>query len=340
MLFPNNLEKEYKIGVTATSSGFDNEVDLIRLDSGIRHFEELGYGVKVTDNVRKNEKGRSSDGFTRAKELTELFLDEKVRVIIAASGGDYLFELLSHLDFKVLQEHPKWIQGYSDTTGILFTITTNLDVATLYTNNFGTFGMRNWHSSLWDNVRILKGEDVVQYSYEKFQDGFKPRITGYEEFELEKDNVWINSYSGQNEQELHLNGRALGGCLDVLLNLVGTRFDRTKEFVEKYSEDKILWFLESFDLSSEALTRGLWQLKEAGWFSHASGFLFGRPAMYRSEYNISYEEAVLSVLGELHLPIIFDVDIGHKPPQFTMINGAIATVYSNQGKGKIIFERR
>ena len=34
--------------------------------------------------------------------------------------------------------------------------------------------------------------------------------------------------------------------MDVLLNLVGTRFDKTKEFVHKYKEDGILWYLESF----------------------------------------------------------------------------------------------
>ena len=52
--------------------------------------------------------------------------------------------------------------------------------------------------------------------------------------------------------------------MDVLLNLVGTRFDKTKEFVQKYKEDGILWYLESFSLDSDSLTRGLWQLKEAG----------------------------------------------------------------------------
>jgi muramoyltetrapeptide carboxypeptidase LdcA involved in peptidoglycan recycling len=122
--------------------------------------------------------------------------------------------------------------------------------------------------------------------------------------------------------------------------LVGTRFDKTCDFVERYAQDGILWYLESYDLSSEDLTRGLWQLKEAGWFNHATGFVFGRPAMYESAYEISYEEAVLSVLGELDLPIILDADIGHKSPQVTMINGAITTITSKDGKGIITFERR
>ena len=58
-------------------------------------------------------------------------------------------------------------------------------------------------------------------------------------------------------------------------------------------------FLESYDLNSAALIRGLWQLKEAGWFKNAVGFIFGRPAMYDNIFDISYEEAISSVLGEI-----------------------------------------
>lgn len=342
MLYPKCMKQGNYIGVTATSAGFDTEVDLLRLESGIKHFEKLGYPVIVTDNVRSSYKGRSSDGPTRAREFMELFQDPRVRVVIAASGGDYLVEMLSHINFEVLKENPKWVQGYSDTTGILFTLTTNLNMATIYSYNFSTFGMRNWHSSLTDNIKLLEGQDITQYSYLQYEDGFKPRVTGYEEFILEKDVNWVNLYPDRwnKDQELVINGRALGGCLDVLLNLVGTRFDKTREFVCRYHEDKILWFLESFSLNSEALTRGLWQLKEAGWFEHAAGFVFGRPAFFSSDTDTSYGEAVLSILGEMNLPIILDADIGHKPPQFTMINGAIAQIRSYGGKGSIIFERR
>jgi len=342
MIYPKNLEKGYKIGVTATSSGNDSEVDLIRLDSGISQLTEMGYPIIETNNVRKNYKGRSSDGKTRAKELMELFTNPEVRVIMAAGGGDYLVEMLSHIDFDLLKNHPKWLQGFSDTTGINFTITTNLDIASIYANNFSSFGMKPWHRSLHDNIRILEGNDIIQHSFDKFQDGYRSRETGYEGFYLDKDVEWKNvmPQSSKKGDELTINGRTIGGCLDVLLSLVGTRFDKTCDFVERYAQDGILWYLESYDLSSEDLTRGLWQLKEAGWFNHATGFVFGRPAMYESAYEISYEEAVLSVLGELDLPIILDADIGHKSPQVTMINGAITTITSKDGKGIITFERR
>ncbi len=340
MIYPNNIEDGKKIGVTATSAGFDSEVDYRRLDNGIRHFNERGYPVITTDNVRKCYKGRSTDGLTRALELMQLYEDKTVGSIIAASGGDYLVEMLPHINFDVIKNNPKWIQGYSDITGLLFTITTNLDMATLYANNFSTFGMEHWHSSLTDNLQILEGKDIIQNSFDFFQDGYKERINGLEEFVLEKVVRWVNLYpeNYENKEEITLHGRVIGGCLDVLLNLVGTRFDKTKEFINQYKEDGIVWFLESFDLGSEALIRGLWQLKEAGWFEHSIGFIFGRPAMYHTDTDTNYEEAIRTVLGD-KLPIILEADIGHKPPQMTIINGAIVTIKSCNGKGTILFER-
>ncbi len=342
MVYPKLLEPGYKIGVTATSAGFTEETDLIRLESGMKHFSDLGYPVVVTDNVRKCEKGRSSDGPTRAFELLQLVQDPEIRAIIAASGGDYLVEMLPYIDFELIKENPKWLQGFSDTTGLVFTITTNLDIATIYANNFSSFGMGEWHSSLYNNLRTLEGKDIIQQSFDYYQDGYQPRITGLEGFVPEKEVRWVNLYPTKYDQnnELTITGRALGGCLDVCLNLVGTRYDKVKEFAHRYQRDKILWFFESYALNTEALIRGLWQLKEAGWFEHAAGFVFGRPCMYDTDNDTSYKDAVLSVLGSLNLPIILDADIGHKPPQFTMINGAIACIRSLGGRGSIIFERR
>lgn len=341
MIYPANLEKGFNIGVTATSSGFDNEADYRRLDSAIAHFKERGYPVIVTPNVRTCCKGRSSDGRTRAGELTELVKDSAVRAIFAASGGDFLVEMLPYLDFEVIKDNPKWVQGFSDTTGLTFVITTNLDIATLYSYNFSSFGMANWHSSLSDNLLMLEGKDITQNSFEKYQDGYYPRITGLEEFVLEKEVRWDILLPDQyrENREIHIQGRILGGCMDCLLNLVGTRYDKTAAFAERYRKDGILWFLESYSLNSEEIVRGLWQLREAGWFKHAAGFIFGRPAMFDTHYDISYKEAAYSVLGEMGVPMIFDADIGHQPPVFTMINGALAAVKYNDNKGAIIFER-
>ena len=58
----------------------------------------------------------------------------------------------------------------------------------------------------------------------------------------------------------------------------------------------------------------------------------------KSSSGISFEESVMDAVGDLEIPIIFDADIGHVPPQFSLINGAKADICSKNGKGKISFE--
>ena len=49
----------------------------------------------------------------------------------------------------------------------------------------------------------------------------------------------------ETKQQIHVSGRLLGGCMDCLINLLGTKYDYVQEFVQKYKEDGIVWFLES-----------------------------------------------------------------------------------------------
>ncbi|WMJ89503.1 S66 family peptidase [Anaerocolumna sp. MB42-C2] len=337
MIYPAFIQKGGTIGITALSDGNKRDTDIIRLDSGKRQLSLKGYKLLETAHVRSSIKGRSSDGKTRAEEFMKLIKEEEVRWIISAKGGDYLMEMLPFVDFNQISLNPTWIQGYSDNTGITFTVTTNCNMATVYGCNFNDFGMEPWHKAIENNLTILEGNNIVQTSFDFYEDGFYDRITGLESYHTDKEVYWKN-ITGQ--EEINLNGRLLGGCLDVLLNLVGTKYDKTACFVEKCKEHGVVWYLESFSLNSEALTRGLWQLREAGWFQNAKGFVFGRPAFYDEQGEISYKEAVLSVLGELEVPVILEADIGHKAPAMTMINGALGFISCKDGKASLRMELR
>lgn len=336
MIYPSFVQKGHTIGITAPSDGNKKETDLVRLDSGRRQLEARGYKLIETAHVRTSYKGRSTDGKTRAAEFMDLIKNDKVMWIISAKGGDFLMEMLPFVDFEQICLNPTWIQGFSDNTGLTFTVTTNCDMATVYGCNFNDFGMEKWHKAMKDNLALLEGNNIIQTSFCRYEEEYNDRITGLEGYVLKRDVYWRNI---TGEAEMKLSGRLLGGCLDVLLNLTGTKYDKTVDFINRYKEDGILWYLESFSLNGEALTRGLWQLLEAGWFGTAKGFVFGRPAFYDEEAGIPYEEAVLSVLGELKVPVILDVDIGHKAPQMTIINGALAEITSCKGKGTLKYKQ-
>lgn len=334
MIYPDFIKKGDTIGITAPSDGNSKETDFTRLNNGKTQLEKQGYKIIETKSVRTSDKGRSADAITRAKEFMDLVGNEDVKLISSASGGDYLLEILPLIDFDRLKANPKWFQGYSDNTGLVHTITTICNMGTIYGNNFNDFGMEDWHESVANNLRILQGEQLVQTSFDKYQDGFYNRITGLEGYVLTKPVKWRNI----NRDQIRLKGRTIGGCLDVLISLVGTRFDRTNSFIEKHKDDGIIWYLESFDLSAESLTLALWQLREAGWFRYTNGFIFGRPTFYDEEKTSTYEEVVMSVLGDMNIPIILEADIGHKPPQFSMINGGLGTLESKGGRASLSYE--
>ena len=115
--------------------------------------------------------------------------------------------------------------------------------------------------------------------------------------------------------------------MDCLVNLTGTRLDQTKDFIKKYKEDGIIWFLEACDLNVLSIRRAMWQMEEAGWFEHVKGFLIGRPLHFDEPImGLDRFGAVLEVAGRKNVPVIFDVDLGHLPPMMPLIVGSLATV--------------
>lgn len=130
------------------------------------------------------------------------------------------------------------------------------------------------------------------------------------------------------ETEAVFSGRLLGGCMDCLVNLLGTKYDRVAEFTEKYQEDGIIWFLEACDLNLMGIRRAMWQMEHAGWFKYCKGFLIGRPrlGMGVEEFGIDSYQAVCEMLYPYHVPVLMDLDIGHMPPSIPLVCGSMAHV--------------
>ena len=331
MIYPAFLKHNDTIGVSAPSAGCKNKTDRNKMLNAKENITNLGYKIRLTDNCKISDSIRSSDAIIRAREMENLFLDNDVKAIICLSGGEFLMEVLSTLRYDIIYNNPKWIQGYSDPTGLLFTITTNLDIATIYASNFKTFSMQNWHKSLFDNFEILKGNITIQNSFDLYE---KECLTEDSEYEIYNLNTKSN-WKCLDNNPVNIKGRLIGGCLDVLLNIIGTKFDKTKNFIEKYKEDGIIWYFDIYDKSNEDIERAMWQLKEAGWFKHIKGILFGRLIEEKSNINLNFMQSLKDSLEDLNIPVLYNLDIGHVPPRFTIINGAIAIVNYSNNKGNI-----
>ena len=343
MIFPKFIKPGDTIAVTALSRGMEEETERVRFMSAKAALEKRGYNVIFTDNVfTENDRfGRSSSATEKARQFNELVKNPEVTAIYSAGGGDFLAEILPYIDAESFAEHPKWIQGFSDNTSILYYLATRYDVATAYGANFGDFGMETWDKSVVNGFGVIDGSVRTQTSFDTFQDGFGRHETGLEGYREDGRVEWKN-VCGEKAGRITMEGRLLGGCMDVIMNISGTPYDGTKEFIERYKDDGIIWYLESFSIQYEQLMEYFWKMKEMGWFRYTKGIIFGRPLFYNTEgFDGSplptYEEIIHERLDELNVPIIMDADIGHKGPQFVMINGAMAHIESEGGKGSCTY---
>lgn len=332
MIYPKFLKKGGTIGVVSISDGKVDEFSLARLDNAYDTLRHLGYRICEMGNVRSSYQGRSANSQKRAKYLLELFEDADVDVIMAASGGDFAVEVLSNLSFDKISRHPKWFMGYSDNTVLGFVLTVKYDIASFYSDHISCFGMKEWHCCVENYWNILHGKLIEQKSFERYQSKYLEYETGLEGYCLDKEVQWKN-FSGK--EIVKIEGRLLVGCLDVLLSLVGTKYDAMSEFLSRYRDEGIVWFLETCELSSEQLIRGLWQLREAGWFRYVKGFVFGRTLYKKSYYGIAYEEALREALCMFQCPVIIDADFGHTDPKMVLINGSYVIVEQNGCKGTL-----
>ena len=284
MIYPEFIRERDTIGVSAPSAGLTEPLRINTLNNAVKKFEEKGYKILLTPNVRKNEDGVSSSATIRSLELASLYQNKDVKAIICATGGEFLVEMLSCFDFSVVQKNIKWLQGYSDPTGLLFTITTNFDIATIYGSNFAGFGMDTWHESLENNLGVLEGKLLMQKSFLKYESMRVDMVTGREGYHLDTPVYWKILNQGK---EVSFKGRIIGGCIDIITKLFGTRFDKTKEFIEKYKEDGIIWYFDNCELSMEDMVRTLWKFKDNGWFQYTTGIIFGRSATNYSNMGIT-----------------------------------------------------
>lgn len=333
--YPNKIHKGCTIGVTATSTGIIIDSYIKRLDNAYKNLEKIGYKCIETNNVRTNKKLVSSDAKTRATQFMELWKDTKIDMIAQVYGGEFLMEILPFIDKDIiLNNYPKWVTGYSDSSLLNYFLTTNFNIATATTCNILHFGMNELHKSLLDEINILENcNESTQESFELYEKEKYPKDERvYTSFNL-TDKVRLKHL--YNKDTDIIEGRALGGCIDVLMHLIGTPYDNTINFCNQFDEGMI-WYLENCELTITTLYRVLWQMKQSGWFKNANGFIIGRTRANNSVEDFDYLDVLHKVFDDMNVPVIYDVDIGHVAPQWTMINGSLAKFEYNFGKGKII----
>ncbi len=318
-----SLIKPIKIGVTAPSAGLDIKQHFY-LEKAIYRMEVKGYEVVVGNTCWTQYKAKSASAKIRAEELNLMLIDDTIQLIFPPWGGELLIEILEYIDFEKIK--PKWILGYSDTSLLLLAITLTTGIATAHgTSLIDLRGeLCDPTTKMWEEVLFTKeGEEVIQYPSEKYQEHGRHDYETEYVFHLTEQTKWKTI----SNQPMYVKGRLLGGCIDVIRHLIGTPFGNVSQFQNKFiNNEPIIWFLENCQMNVTDLRRSLVHMKLAGWFKNCSGILFGRSAANDPVDDYHIIDVYMELADELNIPIAYDIDCGHLPPQLTFINGAYAEV--------------
>lgn len=329
MRYPRHLPAGGAIGFPAPSFGCATEPYSTAFEHALEKWESMGYRTIPGPNARMERGvGISNSPEECGREFMEMYLSHDCDALISCGGGELMCEILPYVDFvRLTTAEPKWFMGYSDNTNLTFLLAVLADTASVYGPCASSFGMEPLHESLKDAFAVLTGEKQVVSSYDLWEkDSLKDELNPLAPYNLTEKLAMQCFVGSEMTENVSFQGRLLGGCLDVLANLVGTRYDRVHDFVERYREDGIIWFLESCDLNVFAIRRAMWQLEEAGWFQYVKGFLIGRPANGEPMMNLDARDAILKVAGSKGVPVVLDVDLGHRPPMMPLVVGSLAEV--------------
>ena len=347
MIYPNFPEKGATLGICAPSAGVGEKLE--SFDLSLESLRAIGFNINETASVR-NTDYPSAPADVRGAEFNECYQDQNNAAVICASGGDFCMEMLPYINQEAVKANPKWFAGYSDPTSIEMLFTTKLDIATIYGVNAGAWDWRPLHEYQETSLKILGGEFPIQHSYERYSASGYNEETGI--YEMDGEVKWelyvpdSDSFTSDHGEkpyyvkasDLEVSGRLIGGCIDVIDWVIGTPFEDLEGFCACYAGDGFIWFFDNFDLDPLKLQYVLRKMQFKGLFDNARAAIFGRTFLPGDATDEDYLYRVQRVLADTGVPFIWNADVGHTKPSFTIINGAVGHLSYHSGHATLSME--
>lgn len=328
--YPRPLRKGDVIGITAPSAGVGAKLEP-RLAFCLEFLRRLGYETRLGQCLR-SDAIVSAPAVDRAKELTTMLLDDSIAAVIPPWGGELLIDIFPFLNFdRLARTTPKWFIGYSDLATFMLPYTLLTGIAGMHGSNLLESPIRPTAPSLawWGDVAQLPtGSTFTQQAADLYQKNDvdwekNPTATSFNRTEPV---VWkCLGRETDPGYTVTATGRLIGGTLDVIGMLPGTTYGNLETFGRTYAPEGLLFYLDNCDFNPAQYCRMLHHLKLAGWFRQVKALLVGRTAAENLR-EFTPRDALIDALGDLTIPVIYDMDIGHLPPQLILVNGARATV--------------
>lgn len=262
-----------RVGVIACSDGLKMEYRP-QLEQLIQCLGGFGLSVVTASTLMRKEHYFSGSPKERAQELHYLFADDQVAAIFDVSGGDSANQVLPHLDFELIRNHPKPFFGMSDLSVLLNSIYFRGEQPT-------------YHYQLMNLVHDASGEQREQF-YRTFLEG--------------KSDLFQVHYEWLRGDQMQ--GILIGGNLRCFLKLAGTPYLPS-------SEGKII-LLESLTGRANRIVSYIAQLGQMGVFNFCAGVILGKfsEVEQNSEQQIVLDY-IMELTASRQVPVARTTEIGH-----------------------------
>ena len=282
-LKPPRLNRGDTIGIVAPASHFDLE----KFNKGIAVLESMGFNTSVPEKLFTKKAYFAGSDLERAEMVNRYFADPTIKAIMCARGGYGSIRILSLLDYKIIQKNPKIFIGFSDVSALLSTLYLKCRLVTFHGPTVTTLGN----------------------SDQKTKDSLLSMITSVKKPEITME-------SGITIKPGSASGPVLGGNLNTLCHLLGTRF-------QPNFKDCIL-FLEDRGEVAYRIDRMLSQMKLAECFNSLAGLILG------NFKDCGDTDDIIRIADDIFkddkIPILAGLEIGHGKRNLAIPTGLNATL--------------
>jgi muramoyltetrapeptide carboxypeptidase len=239
-----------------------------------------------------------------------MFRDKDVDAVFAIRGGYGSMHILDRIDYDLIHRNPKIFLGYSDITAMHLAINKHAKMVTFH-----------------GPITLSRFTDYTQKYFRKAL--FETQPIGAVTNPPESNELRPNHHLRTIRPGI-ATGQLIGGNLTLISNTMGTPY-------EIETRGKIL-FLEDVDEEPYSIDRMLTHLRLAGKFDDVAGVIFGecqdcKPKDYKPSSSIPYGlgEVLDNILGNLKVPVLSGLTIGHTDDQLTLPLGVAATLDATKG---------
>lgn len=298
MIKPKRLRNGNTIGVIAPASPSENRSEVPR---ACEYIERLGYKVVVGKNVNRTRGFVAASEKDRADDFNEMFERDDIDAVFVTQGGYGSAQIINRIDFDMVKEHPKILNGFSDITS-------------LHLAMYKLAGMVSFHGP---GMARFNPEELTDYTREQFFRAIaEPAPIG--EIRLADKRKWLQRISGGKAE-----GELVGGNLSLMCASMGTPY-------EFETEGRIVFF-EDVDAEPWIVDGYLSQLRNAGKLDKAAGIVVGEcsncvPRTHEPGFycDISLEDVLEYYLKPLGIPVIYGLPLGHTDDIATLPLGVMA----------------